>query len=237
MLEVLGIVLFALLIGVSIALHELGHLVPAKRFGVRVSEYMIGFGPTLWSKVRGETSYGVKAFPVGGYIRMIGMLPPAKDDPEGTARSMTTGRFAVMVADARRASMEEIQPGDENRLFYKLPVRKRVTIMLGGPLMNLVFAFVLFGIVLVGIGLPQPSLQVGAVVPCTPTVERPTGEPLPSGNCPTGTQVAPAAAAGLAAGDRILAVDGAPVAAWDDVTGWIRERPGQTATARDIWKP
>ena len=230
MLEIVGIILFALLIALSIALHELGHLVPAKRFGVRVSEYMIGFGPTLWSRLRGETRYGVKAVPLGGYIRMIGMLPPGKDDPEGTARSMTTGRFAVMVADARRASMEEIEPGDENRVFYRLPVRKRVTIMLGGPLMNLVFAFVLFGIVLVGIGLPQPSLQVGSVVACTPTVERPTGEPLPSGNCPTGTVTAPAAAAGLLAGDRVVAVDGAAVSAWDEVTSWIRERPGQSAT-------
>ena len=230
MLGVVGIILFALLIALSIALHELGHLVPAKRFGVRVSEYMIGFGPTVWSKVRGETRYGLKAVPLGGYIRMIGMLPPGKDDPEGTARSMTTGRFAVMVADARRASMEEIQPGDENRVFYRLPVRKRVTIMLGGPLMNLVFAFVLFGIVLVGIGLPQPSLQIGSVVACTPTVERPTGEPLPSGNCPTGTVTAPAAAAGLLAGDRVLSVGGEPVGAWEDVTSWIRDRPGETAT-------
>ena len=230
MLEVVGIILFATLIALSIALHELGHLVPAKRFGVRVSEYMVGFGPTLWSKVRGETRYGVKAIPLGGYIRMIGMLPPGKDDPEGTARSMTTGRFAVMIADARKASMEEIEPGDEERVFYRLPVRKRVTVMLGGPLMNLALAFVLFGIVLVGIGLPQPSLQVGSVVACTPTLERPGGEPLPSGNCPTGTLAAPAAAAGLQAGDRVTAVDGAAVSEWEDVTTWIREHPGQVAT-------
>ena len=102
MLELVGIVLFALLIGASIALHELGHLIPAKRFGVKVTEYMIGFGPTVWSKVKGETRYGLKAIPVGGYIRMIGMLAPSKGDPDGTARSMTTGRFAVMIDDARR---------------------------------------------------------------------------------------------------------------------------------------
>ncbi|MUH46044.1 MAG: zinc metalloprotease, partial [Actinobacteria bacterium] len=88
MLESVGIVLFALLIGASIALHELGHLIPAKRFGVRVTEYMIGFGPTVWSKVKGETSYGLKAVPLGGYIRMVGMLAPAEGDPDGTARSM-----------------------------------------------------------------------------------------------------------------------------------------------------
>lgn len=83
MLEVIGIVLFAIVIGASIALHELGHLVPAKAFGVRVSEYMIGFGPTLWSKVKGETKYGLKAVPLGGYIRMIGMLPPQRAMPRG----------------------------------------------------------------------------------------------------------------------------------------------------------
>lgn len=168
-LEVIGIILFAALIGLSIALHEIGHLVPAKKFGVRVTEYMVGFGPTLWSKVRGETQYGIKGIPLGGYIRMIGMLPPAPDDPEGRSRSMSTGRFATMVAQARAASFDEVVPGDENRMFYKLPVHRRVIIMLGGPIMNLLLAFVLFAIVLVGIGLPKPSLSVAAVIPCTPT--------------------------------------------------------------------
>ena len=229
MLEFVGIALFALLIGLSIALHELGHLIPAKRFGVRVTEYMIGFGPTIWSKVKGETSYGLKAIPLGGYIRMIGMLAPAKGDPAGTARSMTTGRFATMINEARSSSLEEIGPDDANRVFYRLPVRKRVIIMLGGPVMNLVLAFILFAIVLVGIGLPQPSLQVNAVVSCTPSLAQPTGDPLPSGSCPTGTRPSPAVAAGLLAGDTITSLNGEPVAAWDDVTNWIRAHGGQTA--------
>lgn len=230
MLEFIGIVLFALLIGASIALHELGHLLPAKAFGVRVSEYMIGFGPTLWSKVKGETRYGLKAVPLGGYIRMIGMLPPAKGDAEGTARRMSTGRFAVMVADARRASVEEIEPGDENRVFYKLPVRKRVTIMLGGPTMNLLLAFVLFAIMLVGIGLPQPTLTVSRVVACTPTAEQPMATPLPSGRCPTGSLVGPAQAAGLLVGDTITAIDSVPVTSWDAMTEWIRAHGDQSVT-------
>jgi membrane-associated protease RseP (regulator of RpoE activity) len=229
MLEAFGIIVFALLIGASIALHELGHLLPAKRFGVKVTQYMIGFGPTIWSTVKGETSYGLKAIPVGGYIRMIGMLAPSKGDPEGTARSMTTGRFGAMINDARRASLEEIAPGDEQRAFYRLPVRKRVVIMLGGPTMNLILAFVLFGIVLVGIGLPAPSLQVYAVVACTPSVDQPTGDPLPSGACPTGTVPSPAIAAGLLAGDLITGLNGEPVATWDDLSTWIRSNGGQTA--------
>ena len=230
MLEIIGIILFALLIALSIALHEVGHLVPAKKFGLRVPDYMVGFGPTVWSTVRGETRYGIKWIPLGGYIRMIGMLPPAKDDPEGRSRSMSTGRFAAMVAQARTASFDEIQPGDENRLFYKLPVRKRVIIMMGGPLMNLLLAFVLFTAVLVGIGLPQPSLTVAAVVPCTPSVEHPTGETLPSGSCPSGTAETPASLAGLNTEDSIVAIGPVAASNWEQVSAWISENPGQQTT-------
>jgi membrane-associated protease RseP (regulator of RpoE activity) len=230
MLEVLGIVLFALLIGLSIALHEVGHLVPAKKFGLRVPDYMVGFGPTIWSKVRGETRYGIKAIPLGGYIRMVGMLPPAKNDPEGRSRSMSTGRFATLVAQAREASFDEVLPGDESRLFYKLPVHKRVIIMLGGPVMNLVLAFLFFTIVLVGIGLPQPSLNVAAVVPCTPTVLQPTGELLPSGSCPEGSVPTPAAQAGLQEGDSIVSVGAQSATSWEAVTDWIIANPNVETT-------
>ncbi len=222
MLELVGILLFALLIAASIALHELGHLLPAKRFGVKVTEYMIGFGPTAWSTAKGETTYGLKAVPLGGYIRMIGMLPPA---PDGTSRTMTTGRFATMVNDARRQSVEEIVPGEESRAFYRLPVRKRVVIMLGGPTMNLLLAFVLFAIVLVGIGIPEPTMQVASVSACTPTTAAPTGDALASGECPVGSEVAPATLAGIVVGDTILAIDGTPATSWDETTAWIRAHP------------
>jgi membrane-associated protease RseP (regulator of RpoE activity) len=225
-LELVGILLFATLIALSIALHEVGHLVPAKRFGVKVTDYMIGFGPTLWSRVRGETRYGVKAVPLGGYIRMIGMIPPS---PDGTHRSMTTGRFGAMIDDARRQSQEEIGPGDADRVFYKLPVRKRVVIMLGGPTMNLLLAFLLFGIVLVGIGIPQTTMQVQSIAPCTPTAEQPFAEPLPSGQCPAGSEPSPAAAAGFPPGDTVVAIDGVPATDWLETTAWIRANPGVEA--------
>ncbi len=220
MWEVVGIVAFFLLILASIALHEIGHLVPAKKFGVKVTEYMVGFGPTVWSKRKGETSYGVKAIPVGGYIRMIGMLPPPKGAPEGTARTMSTGRLALLVEDARRQSLEEIAPGDEDRVFYKLPVHKRVIIMLGGPFMNLVLAFILFAAVLVGIGVAQPSLTVSTVVPCVPTVAAPSGQPDASGACAAGES--PAALSGLLPGDVITAYNGTAPASWDELTQQIR---------------
>jgi len=223
-LELIGILIFAILIGASIALHEMGHLLPAKRFGVKVTDYMIGFGPTVWSSKRGETRYGVKAIPLGGFIRMIGMIPPG---PDGTQRSMSTGRFAALVDDARRQSIEEIGPGDEDRVFYKQPVRRRMAIMLGGPTMNLIFAFVLFAIVLVGIGLPEPSMQVQSIGQCTPTASQPLGEPLPSGECPTGSEPTPAVLAGLQAGDTVLAIDGVAATDWMDTTAWIRDHPGE----------
>ena len=72
--------IFALGLLLSIALHEIGHMVPAKKFGVKVTQYMVGFGPTLWSRKKGDTEYGIKAIPLGGYIRMIGMVPPARAD-------------------------------------------------------------------------------------------------------------------------------------------------------------
>ena len=227
MLELIGILIFAVLIAASIALHEVGHLLPAKRYGVKVTEYMIGFGPTVWSTTRGETRYGAKAIPLGGYIRMIGMLPPAKD---GTARTMTTGRFAAMVSDARQQSADEILPGEEGRAFYRLPVRKRVVVMLGGPTMNLLLAFLLFGIVLVGIGLPEPTMQIQTIAACTPTAGQPTGQPLPSGSCPTGTEPSPASVAGLEPGDTILAIDGVPATDWSETTAWIRAHPGEQAS-------
>lgn len=228
-IEIIGILLFALLIIASIGLHEIGHLVPAKAFGVKVTEYMIGFGPTVWSRLRGETRYGLKAIPVGGYIRMIGMLPPPPGAPAGTARTASTGRFAMLVEDARRASLEDIAPGDERRVFYRLPPWKRIIIMAGGPLMNLLLAFILFAAVLVGIGLPEPTLRVGAVVPCTPTASAPSGQAQADGTCPAGTSPSPAAAAGVRAGESVVAINGTAVSTWADATGLIRALPAGPA--------
>jgi membrane-associated protease RseP (regulator of RpoE activity) len=227
MLEAVGIVAFFFIILASIALHEIGHLVPAKKFGVKVTEYMVGFGPTIWARKKGETSYGVKAIPLGGYIRMVGMLPPLKGAPPGTARSLTTGRVGTLIEQAREQSLEEIVPGDENRVFYKLPVYKRVIIMMGGPLMNLFLAFFLFAAVFVGIGIPEPTPQVAAVVPCAPSVANPTGAPDDQGACPGGQT--PAAAAGLLPGDVITSFNSEVVTSWDQVSELIRSSPGGPA--------
>ena len=121
----LGWLIFLIGVGVSIGLHEVGHLLPAKAFGVKVTQYMVGFGPTAWAKRRGETEYGVKWIPLGGYIRMIGMYPPEKGADPTMLRASSTGRWSTLINDARQASLEEVKPEDADRVFYKLPVRKR----------------------------------------------------------------------------------------------------------------
>src|SRR5699024_4688296 len=140
LLYVLGGLLAVVGIGLSIALHEIGHLVPAKKFGVRVPQYMVGFGPTMWSEQRGETEDGIKAIPLGGYIRMIGMFPPAKGQDPMMMRASRTGRVGQLIDEARQQSLEEVRPGDDGRMFYQLPVWKRVIVMMGGPTVNLVLA-------------------------------------------------------------------------------------------------
>src|SRR3569833_746737 len=107
-LFVVGIVVFFFGLLASIALHELGHLSFAKLFGVRVPQYMVGFGPTMWSRHKVETEYGVKWIPLGGYIRMIGMLPLRREDAPGTVRSTSTGQIQGLIESASGASLEEV---------------------------------------------------------------------------------------------------------------------------------
>jgi len=88
--SVSGWVILLLGLAISIGLHEIGHLWPAKKFGVKVTKYMIGFGPTLFSRKRGDTEYGIKAIPLGGYIQMIGMLPPSSAFKNASFRRTTS---------------------------------------------------------------------------------------------------------------------------------------------------
>ncbi len=217
LLYVLGVIIVAVGLALSIGLHELGHLIPAKRFGVRVDKYMIGFGPTVFSRRRGETEYGVKLVPLGGFVSMSGMYPPAHAG-EG-ARTSSTGFFDTLVQDARDQSAETIAPGDEDRVFYKLPVHKRIIIMLGGPVMNLLIAIVLYAVVLCGFGVYQYSTTLGSVSECVATDASQT-------ECTPSDPAAPAAEAGLLPGDRLVSIDGADITSWDQASGIIRSHPG-----------
>ncbi|BDZ51010.1 peptidase [Frondihabitans sucicola] len=228
LLFIVGILVVVVGLVLSIGLHEIGHLVPAKRFGVKVGQYMIGFGPTIWSRRKGETEYGFKAIPLGGYISMSGMFPPQKtaevgvDAVESRGRTSTTSLFGTLTQDAREASAETVSAGEEERTFYRLAVPKRIVIMLGGPVMNLLIAIVLFGVVLCGFGTQQLSTTVGSVSECVlPATSTAT-------SCPAGATRAPGAAAGLTAGDKILSIDGTRITSWNQSTRIIQKASGKS---------
>jgi membrane-associated protease RseP (regulator of RpoE activity) len=189
----IGVVLLLLGVGLSIGLHEIGHLVPAKLFGARVTKYMIGFGPTLFSRKRGETEYGIKLIPLGGYIAISGMLPP-----EGEKQKF--GRLATWIRDARRNQATIDGEYDPSRAFYLLSVPKRIIVMLGGPFMNLVLGLVFFAIALSGIGTWQSSTKIATVSDCVPAGDSET--------CSPDDPVSPAKVAGLLDGDRIVMANG-----------------------------
>ncbi|WP_342778491.1 M50 family metallopeptidase [Herbidospora galbida] len=220
---------------VSIALHEIGHLVPAKIFGVRVTQYMVGFGSTMWSRRRGETEYGIKWIPMGGYIRMIGMLPPRPSDDPTKLRSVSTGPWQGLIENARQVASEEIRPGDEDRVFYRKPWWQKAIIMSGGPFMNFVLAFGLFAVVMMGFGVTVLKPTVNAVSPCVVPASQANRE------CTSADPKTPALAAGLQKGDRFVSIDGKPVTSWESATSTIRalgagpvpiviERAGQQQT-------
>ncbi|MBB6626512.1 site-2 protease family protein [Nocardioides sp. KIGAM211] len=227
----LGVVLFFGSILVSIGLHELGHMIPAKKFGGKVTQYFIGFGPTVWSKQVGETEYGVKAIPLGGYVKIVGMLPPGAEDlaEEVTVdangervvkvRKSNTGMFTQLISDARAAEWETITPADSDRLFYKMPWWKKVIVMAGGPTVNILIAFVLFLIVFSTYGNPS-DVRISPVVDSVEACVVPASE---DGRvCTKDDPVTPAKQAGLRAGDEIVAFNGTRIEDWTQLQKLIR---------------
>lgn len=135
MMFVTGIVLFALAILISVALHECGHMWVARRTGMKVRRYFVGFGPTLWSTRRGETEYGVKAVPLGGFCDIAGMTP-----------------------------VEELDPDERDRAMYKQATWKRVAVLFAGPGMNLAICLVLIYAIALVWGLPNLHPPTRAVI-------------------------------------------------------------------------
>jgi membrane-associated protease RseP (regulator of RpoE activity) len=111
---------------VMIMVHELGHFLAAKRGHMKVTEYFLGFGPKLWSFRRGETEYGVKAFPLGGYVKIPGMT-----------------------------NLEEVDPADEARTYREQPFHARLLVAVAGSAMHFLMAFVLLLVLLTCVGLPN----------------------------------------------------------------------------------
>ncbi|WP_370614710.1 M50 family metallopeptidase [Mumia sp. Pv 4-285] len=224
LLYALGAVVLLVGLAISIALHEVGHMYPAKKFGAKVTQYFVGFGRTLWSTKRGETEYGVKAFPLGGFVKIQGMLPPNPGDEPSVVRKSNTGMLTQLAFDARSAEYEHVAPEDEPRLFYRLVWWKKAIVMAGGPAVNLAIAFVLFAAVFLTIGASMATTTVAVVSDCAiPSAEA-------GRKCAADDPVAPAKQADLQPGDTIMSFNGTEVTSWDQLSRAIRANGDAPAT-------
>jgi membrane-associated protease RseP (regulator of RpoE activity) len=205
MLYWLGVAFFALAILISVSLHELGHMITAKRFGMKVTRYFVGFGPTIFSFQRGETEYGLKAIPLGGFCKIVGMTP--QDD--------------------------DVAEEDQHRAMWRFPVWKRTIVMSAGSVTHFILAIVATWFAAVFVGLPNPDLpQTAAETRAQPAMIS-VGECVQividnAQECKVGTGSdvqAPAAAAGLKTGDVITKVGSTPIANYGQLTDVIRATP------------
>ena len=133
------VVLFIVTIVAVIMFHEFGHFVTAKLFGMKAERFFLGFGPTLWSTKRGETEYGVKAFPAGGFVKIAGMTP-----------------------------WEPADPADDGRWFWQQAAWKRAIVLVSGSFTHFLVAFLLIASALAFIGLPVATNEVSEVVADSP---------------------------------------------------------------------
>ncbi|ULE33050.1 M50 family metallopeptidase [Mycobacterium sp. IDR2000157661] len=200
MMWVIGVVLFALAILLSVALHECGHMWVARATGMKVRRYFVGFGPTLWStwranKLGDRTEYGVKAIPLGGFCDIAGMT-----------------------------SVEELAPDERDRAMYKQKTWKRAAVLAAGPGMNFAIGLVLIYAIAVVWGLPNLNPPTTAIVGETSCVKSEVTEGT-LGDC---LAPSPAAAAGIEAGDTVVRIGDTPVANFDELVGAVRELDGPT---------
>ena len=196
---IIGVLVIVVGLLISVALHECGHMIPAKKFGVYVPEFAVGFGPQIFGVKKGETTYSLRAILLGGYVRLVGMFAPARDGVKTTNRR---GK-PTLAQEAREASMEEIPEGFGSRAFYLLHPVQKIIVMISGPLVNLFLSILFLSIALVGIGIPKASLTLSEV-PQQLTTQGATVD-------------APAYAAGIRAGDTITGVNGSAVTSWEQM--------------------
>ena len=196
---IIGVLVIVVGLLISVALHECGHMIPAKKFGVYVPEFAVGFGPQIFGLKKGETTYSLRAILLGGYVRLVGMFAPARD---GVKTRNRRGKL-TLAQEAREASMEEIPEGFGSRAFYLLHPVQKIIVMISGPLVNLFLSILFLSIALVGIGIPKASLTLSEV-PQQLTTQGATVD-------------APAYAAGIRAGDTITGVNGSAVTSWEQM--------------------
>jgi membrane-associated protease RseP (regulator of RpoE activity) len=191
----LGVVAFVVALLVSVVLHEAGHFLTARRYGMKATQFFVGFGPTLWSRQRGETEYGLKAIPAGGFVKIIGMTP-----------------------------LEEIEPEDEPRAFYRQSAGKKAVVLSAGSVVHFLIAVALvFGSV-----FAFGTVDEDAPVVSAPAQTLPVSVDLVDDRAVASEATVPAPAAGvLQQDDRILSVDGTPTPTWDDVVAAVRDRAGE----------
>ncbi|NHC13565.1 M50 family metallopeptidase [Motilibacter deserti] len=201
----LGFLLFALGILFSVCLHEAGHMLTAKAYGMKVTQYFAGFGPKIWSFRRGETEYGVKAIPAGGYVKIVGMTP-----------------------------LEPVAPEDDARAFWRAPLRRRTVVLAAGSLTHFGLAIVVAYIAALTTGLPNMAWQDFDPAKAAPVVEvTDCVIPVPNrGECAPGDPAGAAKAAGLQDGDRILAVGSTPVASYGDLVKVLQAAPAGATEVR-----
>lgn len=212
----LGLLILVLGLMVSVAVHELGHLLPAKKFGALVPEYWVGFGPTIWNTKKGETTYGLKGVPLGGYVRILGMFPPA--EAVGAPKAAADSGLVSQARDMSQRELEEARTeGATGVPFYQLTTPKKLAVMMGGPLTNLLLAILLTAIVLMGIGFQVPSNRLDDVV----TLD--------------GQASSPAIDAGLEPGDRIVQWAGVDTPTWESVVEQINatDEAAEVVVSRD----
>ncbi len=199
MMFVTGIVLFALAILISVALHECGHMWVARATGMKVRRYFVGFGPTIWSTMRpnrlGQTEYGVKAVPLGGFCDIAGMT-----------------------------SVEELAPEDRQYAMYRQKVWKRVAVLFAGPGMNFIIGLALIYGIAIAWGLPNLNPPTAAIVGEPGCVASQVSKDE-LGEC---TGPGPAAQAGIQAGDVIVKVGDTDVATFDEARVALQKSSGPT---------
>ena len=191
----LGVVLFALVLAVSISAHEFGHLLTAKMFGMKARRYFIGFGPKIWSFRRGETEYGLKAIPAGGFVDIAGM-----------------------------SHLEELHADDEPRAFWRFKPWKRVVVMSAGSVVHFVLAIVVLYAIAITAGLPN-NAPIEPTLSEVPACVQQLNSDGTAKDCTAADPRSPALVAGLQSGDKITAVDGRTVTIWDDLVTYVRAHP------------
>ena len=138
-MKIIGVLAFIIALLLSVMIHEFGHYITAKKYGMRVSEFFLGFGKRLWSFTRGETEFGIKAIPAGGYCRIEGMT-----------------------------ATDEMPPGEESRAFFKANSGRKLVVLGAGSFLHFVLGFIILLIIFAGIGTAKPTTTISEISSCVP---------------------------------------------------------------------